>query len=146
MRIQAPKTRGCKVLLFITAEYYTNYNCSFFRHWLRPKALNIGEVFQTITARDINASLTHIRHNTASGLDGIQRKHIAGHDMKELLRILFKIILVSRIQPKAWNTNRMILFPKQGKDRSRVEDHRPLTIGSLIYRSQACGRSLGASR
>ena len=99
------------------------------------KALDIGEVFQTTTARDINSRLTHTRHNTASGPDGIQRKHIAGHDMKELLRILLNIILVTRIQPKASNTNRTILIPKQGKDRSRVENYRPLTIGSLICRT-----------
>ena len=52
--------------------------------------------------------------------------------MRELLRILFNIILVSMIQPKASNTNRTILIPKQGKDHSRVENYRSLTIGSLI--------------
>jgi len=35
------------------------------------KALNIGEVFQAITARDINERLKYTRHNTASGPDGI---------------------------------------------------------------------------
>ena len=38
------------------------------------------------------------------------------------------------MQPKAWNTNRKILIPKQRKDRSRVENYRPLTIGPLICR------------
>jgi hypothetical protein len=99
------------------------------------KDLELGEVFQAITARDINARLMHTRHNTASGPDGIQRKHIAGHDVKELLRILYNLILVSRIQPKSWNANRTILIPKQGKDRSRAENYRPLTIGSLICRT-----------
>ena len=98
------------------------------------KALELGEVFQAITARDINERLKHTRHNTASGPDGIQRKHITGLDMREILRILFNIIMVSKIQPKAWNTNRTILIPKQGKDGSRVENYRPLTIGSLICR------------
>jgi len=55
--------------------------------------------------------------------------------MKEILRILFNTILVSRIKPKAWKTNRMISIPKQGKDRSRVGNYRPLTIGSLICRT-----------
>jgi len=54
--------------------------------------------------------------------------------MREILRILFKIILVSKIQPKAWNINRTNLIPKQGKDGRRVEYYRPLTIGSLICR------------
>jgi hypothetical protein len=52
--------------------------------------------------------------------------------MREILRILFNIILVSKIQPRAWNANRTILIPKQGKDRSTVEKYGPLTIGSLI--------------
>jgi hypothetical protein len=45
-------------------------------------ALEIGEVFQAITARDVNELLNSTRHNTASGPDGIQRKHLTGQDMK----------------------------------------------------------------
>jgi len=99
------------------------------------KALDTGEVFQAITARDINDRLKYTRQSTASGPDGIQRKHLTGLDMKEMLRILYNLILVSKIQPKAWNTNRTILIPKQGKDGSKVENYRPLTIGSLICRT-----------
>ena len=98
-------------------------------------ARNIGETFQAITARDIKERLAHTRQNTASGPDGIQRKHLTGQDIKELLRILYNLILVSKIQPTAWNANRTILIPKQGKDGSRVENYRPLTIGSLICRT-----------
>ena len=99
------------------------------------KALDLGELFQAITERDINERLNHTKHNTASGLDGIQRKDIIGSDIKDILTILFNIILVSKIQPTAWNANKMILIPKQGKDSSRVENYRPLTIDSLIGRT-----------
>ena len=51
------------------------------------------------------------------------------------MTLLFNIIMVSKIQPKAWNTNRTMLIPKQGKDGSRVENYRPLTIGSLFCRT-----------
>jgi hypothetical protein len=98
-------------------------------------ARTIGEAFQAITIRDIKECLAHTRRNTASGPDGIQRKHLTGQDMNEILRILYNIILVSKIQPTAWNANRTILIPKQGKDSSRVENYRPLTIGSLICRT-----------
>jgi hypothetical protein len=98
------------------------------------KALDIGDLFQAITTRDINEHLNDIRQNTASELDGIQRKHITGHDIEEILRILFNIILVSKIQPKDWNTNRRFLIPKQWKDSSRVENYRPLTMSSLMSR------------
>jgi len=52
-----------------------------------------------------------------------------------MLRILFNIILVSKIPPTACDTNKTILVPKQGKDSSRIENYRPLTIGSLICRT-----------
>jgi len=98
-------------------------------------ARNICETFQAITARDIKERLAHTRHNVASGPDGIQRKYIIGQDIKKLLRILYNLILVSKIQPTAWNANRTILIPKQGKDGSRIENYRHLTISSLIYRT-----------
>jgi hypothetical protein len=60
------------------------------------RALDIGEVFQAITASDINERLNHTRQNNASGSYGIQRKHNTGHDVKELLRNVFNIILVIR--------------------------------------------------
>lgn len=99
------------------------------------KPLNIDEVFQAITARDIDERLRRTRHNTAPGPDGIQRKHLRGSDIRELLRVLFNIILVSKLHPQAWNANRTILIPKQRKDRKRVENYGPLTIGSLICRT-----------
>jgi hypothetical protein len=40
------------------------------------KAQNVGEVFQAITALDINQRLNHIRQNTASEPKSIQRKHV----------------------------------------------------------------------
>ena len=49
------------------------------------KALDIGEVFLAITARDINERLKHTRTNTASGPDGIQMKHIRGLELKNCL-------------------------------------------------------------
>jgi hypothetical protein len=48
------------------------------------KALDIGEVFQAIRARDINERLNRTRHYIASRPDRIQRKHLTGQDMKEL--------------------------------------------------------------
>jgi hypothetical protein len=126
-----------EVELFYTALWGTTPNITipFTVIGSGHKALDIGDVLQAITIRDINERLNHTRQNTASGPDGIQRKHIIGHDIKEILRILFNIILVSKIQPKSWSTNRTILIPKQGKNSSKVENYRPLTISSLVGRS-----------
>jgi len=99
------------------------------------KALEIGAIFQAITARDITECLDHPRKNTASGPDGTERKNISEQDIREILKILFNFILISKIQSNALNNNGTILIPKQGKDASRVENYRPLTIGSLISRT-----------
>ncbi|GFG30127.1 hypothetical protein Cfor_07569, partial [Coptotermes formosanus] len=99
------------------------------------RALDRGNVLQTITPRDITERINRMRKSTAPGPDGIERKHISSLDMREIMRILFNIILVSKTQPKAWNANRTILIPNEGKDPSRVQNYRPLTISSLICRT-----------
>ena len=101
-------------------------------------ARDICEEFQESTARDINERLNHTRQNIVSVPNLIERKRISGLDVKEVLQILFNIILVSKIGPKAWNTNRTILIAKQGKNRSRVEYYRSVTISSLVCRT-FCG-------
>lgn len=82
-------------------------------------ALDIGDVLRAITSRDISERLNRIRKSTASGLDGIERKHIISQDIKEILRVLFNMILVSGTQPRAWNANRTVLIPKQGRTQIR---------------------------
>ena len=62
-------------------------------------------------------------------------KNTSERDIREILKILFNFILISKIQSNALNNNGTILIPKQGKDASRVENYRPLTIGSLISRT-----------
>ena len=75
-------------------------------------------------------------HGTASPPgQTVYEGNIIGQEIKELLRMLYNLILVSKIQPTAWNANRTILIRKQGKDGSRVENYRPLMIGSLICRT-----------
>jgi hypothetical protein len=99
------------------------------------KALEVCEVFQTITAQDITERIKRMRKSTAPGPDGVERKHLSSLDMREIMPILFNIILVSKTQPKAWNANRTILIPKEGKDPSRIQNYRPQTISSLICRT-----------
>jgi len=99
------------------------------------KALDIGAIFQAITAQDITECLDHPRKNTASGLDGTERKNTSEQDIRDILKTLFNFILISKLQSNALNNNGTILIAKQGKDASRVENYRPLTIGSLISRT-----------
>jgi hypothetical protein len=62
-------------------------------------------------------------------------ENINGQDIREILRLVHNAILVSNIQPTAWNANRTILIPKQGKNLSRVQNYTPITISSLICRT-----------
>jgi len=62
-------------------------------------------------------------------------KNTSERDIREILKILFNFILISKIQSNALNNNGTILIAKQGKDASRVKNYRPLTIGSLISRT-----------
>ena len=97
-------------------------------------ALDLGSTFPAVTIIDINERISRTRKGTAPGLDGIERKHINGQDIREILRRLYNAILGSNIQPTAWNANRTILIPKHGKDLSKVQNYRPITISSLICR------------
>jgi hypothetical protein len=103
----------------------------------RNTELKTEEVFRTITAGEITNRLNHSKKNTSPGPDRIEKKHIANRDMKEFLRILFNIILASKTQPTAWNINRKILIPKQGKDHSKIENYRPITISLILLGNSA---------
>jgi hypothetical protein len=96
----------------------TKYNDSFLRHRLQPQSPGFGEVFQATTAR-LNTQGT-----TKPSVWTEFKRNISGQDLREMLRISFNIILVSKIQPKAWNTNSTMLIPKQGKNGRRVENYR----------------------
>jgi hypothetical protein len=132
---RSPKSEGVKSFYKALCGKQPNITIPFTSIGYGHIARDICEVFQAITARNIKERLNHTRQNTVSVPDGVERKRISGLDVKEVLQILFNIILVSKIEPKAWNTNRTILINKQGKARSRVENYRPITISSLVCRT-----------
>jgi hypothetical protein len=63
------------------------------------KQLELGDALQAITTREINERIKRLRKSTAPKPDGIEQKHIVEQDMKEVLRVLFYIIMVSKLQP-----------------------------------------------
>jgi len=85
-----------------------------------------------ITLREINARFARLKKDTPPGPDNIMKKHIVGPFIKEALRLFFNLILLRGIQPSTWGTNRTTLIPKQGKDHTRVENYRPITISSIM--------------
>jgi hypothetical protein len=87
-----------------------------------------------ITSQEIKARITRLKTGTAPGPDGIAKKHILRPQVKEALRLLYNIMLVSGKQPSTWSKNRTVLIPKPGKDLAKIASYRPITISSLLCR------------
>jgi hypothetical protein len=94
----------------------------------------MSDIFSAISAQDVHARIARTRSNTAPGPDGLERKHVSTPDAKEMIRILFNLILTTSILPSAWDTNRTILIPKQGNDHGKINNFRPITISSILCR------------
>jgi hypothetical protein len=86
---------------------------------LDRKALDTDSVFQAVKARDYKR-MSRTRNGTTLGQDGIQRKAISGQDVKEIMRLLYNAILISK-RADGLNTKTTILIPKQEKDLSKVK-------------------------
>lgn len=94
------------------------------------KAMDISE-FGAITILEIQARL---KNDTAPGTDDIEKRHVTSQSAKEALRLLCNMILVSGTQPSVWGINRTVLILKQGKDTSKFEKYRPITIDLTLSR------------
>jgi hypothetical protein len=105
-----------------------------FEQTLKGNTIEAEEILRTITEEDIKQRIRKLKKKTAPGLDGVEVRHLQGSDPTIVLRYLFNILLISSLQPTEWRINHKTLIPKPGKDPSRAENHRPLTIGSLISR------------
>jgi hypothetical protein len=92
------------------------------------------ETLRAITGTEIGCRMNRMKNNSAPGPDGINKRNIENTATQEALRTLFNILLICRIQPTDWKTNRTTLILKQGKNPNNVENYRPITIGSIISR------------
>jgi hypothetical protein len=54
--------------------------------------------------------------------------------VKLALQRVYNLLLISGRLPAEWNSKKTILIPKRGKDLSKPENYRPITIGSLLSR------------
>jgi hypothetical protein len=54
--------------------------------------------------------------------------------VKEAMRLLYNIVLVSGKQPSTWSKNRTVLIPKPGNDLAMIANYRLITISSLLCR------------
>jgi hypothetical protein len=95
--------------------------------------IDTEDILYTIIANEITHKLSPMKKDTAAGLDGIWKND--NHEIaKEIIRLLFNLILICGQQPKSWSINRTTLILKDGKDSHKIENYRPITIGSILCR------------
>lgn len=95
---------------------------------------NLCASVQPITLKDVKGRISKTKSNSAAGVDGVKRAHIARAGVGELLALLYNILLLEGIYPDSWKVNRTTLIPKAGKDLTDVKNWRPITVGSLLAR------------
>jgi ribosomal protein S15P/S13E len=101
---------------------------------VNSEEIDLNVLLATITIGELRNRIKRIKQNTATGPDGILRKHIINPGTQEVLRLFFNFVTACGHQPTCWKCYRTTLLLKQGKDPSRVENYRPVTIGSLLSR------------
>ena len=98
------------------------------------RAHSVSDVLPPITGKEVQARLRRTKKSVAAGLDGIKAGNLNQTADREVLRLLFNLVMVTGTQPTQWRMNRTMLLPKEGKDPSLAENYRPITIASLLSR------------
>lgn len=62
------------------------------------------------------------------------RKGCEGGGIANALALIFNILILLEYYPEAWLKNRTTLIPKEGKDATKAEKWRSLTISSILAR------------
>jgi hypothetical protein len=73
--------------------------------------------------------------DTAAGPDVVARKDLLRPELDLILTKLFNLVLMLGTIPTDWKANRTTLPLKEGKDKSKAESYRPITISSSISKS-----------
>jgi hypothetical protein len=94
----------------------------------------IHEYFPPIIAEEISKRIKKIRNRTATGPNGLEKKHLLIPDLPKVLVLLFNIICYTSYYPEGWRENRTTLIPKSNKDPNKAENWRPITIGPILVR------------
>ncbi|CAB3388571.1 Hypothetical predicted protein [Cloeon dipterum] len=85
-------------------------------------------------AAEIKMRLDNMKRTTASGLDNIRKAMVSPDSVLEGLAFLFNTLLLAGCVPKAWLENRTTLIPKPGRDTTKAENYRPITVSSIVSR------------
>ena len=87
------------------------------------------------TLRDLNLAVVKIRSGTSTpGPDGVTNSMIKKMPVPFRLRLLevFNACWSGRLFPKSWKRSIVVPIPKKGKDRSNVDNYRPVCLTSCL--------------
>lgn len=89
-----------------------------------------------VSRGEIDRALKRISAHTASGLDGLPAGILKGFgkETKEQLAGLLTEIMEGAPIPREWCLGHVVFIPKKGGLPDLIEDYRPLTVTSVLYR------------
>ncbi|KAH6925290.1 hypothetical protein HPB50_003358 [Hyalomma asiaticum] len=90
----------------------------------------------TFSRLTVERALKRVRARTATGPDGMPARVLKclGKDSREQLAEILTAIIEGGPIPKEWHEGKVILIPKRGGDARNIEDYRPITVTSVMYR------------
>ncbi|KAH6933462.1 hypothetical protein HPB50_015245 [Hyalomma asiaticum] len=129
-----PVTEPCE---YITQHFSRIFGAS---GRLRPPSLlkrrQPEEPPWTFSRLTVERALKRVRARTATGPDGMPARVLKclGKDSREQLAEILTAIIEGGPIPKEWHEGKVILIPKRGGDARNIEDYRPITVTSVMYR------------
>ena len=96
--------------------------------------IDMSEIWTPIALESLVEKFKKIKSDTAAGADQIKKFHLRKKGALHVFAKLCNLLMLHRIYPAQWKTNRTTLIPKPGKSAEEVENWRPITIGSLLGR------------
>lgn len=87
-----------------------------------------------ISAVEVERQIKKTNNKSAAGPDGITKGCISARSDREIIRLLFNLVIVAGVQPTLWKKNRTTLIRKERRDPTRPDSYHPITIGSMLSR------------
>uniref|UniRef100_A0A1B0CZB4 Reverse transcriptase domain-containing protein n=1 Tax=Phlebotomus papatasi TaxID=29031 RepID=A0A1B0CZB4_PHLPP len=94
----------------------------------------LERVLSVISPAEVERQIKKTSNKSAAGPDSITKRCISTRSDREIIRLLFNLVMVAGVQPTYWKKNRTTLIRKEGRDPARSDSYRPITIGSMLSR------------